>query len=140
MEKKEYSWLIILIVVAVIFNALTISPLIPWQKWLLWSKPAPDKSYLIEFGANEIKLPESEISVNTDEFVEFVAVSSDVTYGLGVFVPDGPMLFQFQVLPGRENKFIWKFDTPGTFDIRSTEYSGPLHPDMFIEDAIKVNE
>lgn len=140
MERKEYSWLIILIIIAVIFNALTISPLVPWQKWLLWSRPDPDKSYLIEFGENQIKLPESEISVNTDQYIEFVAVSSDVTYGLGVFDPDGPMLFQFQVLPGRENKFIWKFENPGSYTIRSTEYSGPKHSDMVIENAIKVSE
>jgi cytochrome c oxidase subunit 2 len=42
------------------------------------------------------------------------------------------------VLPGRENRFVWKFDTAGSYDIRSTEYSGPRHSEMFIKDAITV--
>ncbi|OQY19782.1 MAG: cytochrome C oxidase subunit II, partial [Anaerolineaceae bacterium 4572_32.1] len=62
----------------------------------------------------------------------------DVTYGFGVFRPDGTMVFQMQVVPGYENRILWKFDAPGTYDVRSTEYSGPRHPEMFIEDAIRV--
>jgi hypothetical protein len=66
------------------------------------------------------------------------ATSKDVTYGLGVFRTDGSMVFQMQVLPGYENSMVWEFDAPGSYDIRSTEYSGPEHPHMFVEDAIRV--
>jgi cytochrome c oxidase subunit 2 len=50
------------------------------------------------------------------------------------------MVFQMQVLPGRENNIIWKFDDPGIYDVRSTEYSGPRHSEMYISDAIQVSE
>lgn len=138
MERKEFIWFTILLIIALSFNVITLTPLVPWQRWLLWSEPVPEESYLIEFGDNEITLPDREIEIKAGQYVEFVATSEDVTYGFGVFDPDGPMLFQMQVLPGRENRIIWKFDSAGVYDVRSTEYSGPKHSDMFIEDAIRI--
>ncbi|HEY83278.1 MAG TPA: hypothetical protein G4O01_08355 [Dehalococcoidia bacterium] len=138
MERKEKLWFALLILIAVTFNAVTLSPLIPWQEWRLWSHPTPEKRFFIEMEDYEIRLPEQGIEVNAGEFVEFVVTSKDVTYGFGVFRPDGTIVFQMQVLPGWENKFLWKFDHPGTYSIRSTEYSGPRHPEMFLKDAIRV--
>lgn len=138
MEREERIWFGVLIVVFLAFNAITLSPLVPWQEWLLWSDPTPAQRFSIEFGNYEIKLPEGGIQVEAGQFVEFIATSSDVTYGLGVFRPDGRLVCQMQVIPGYENKLVWKFDTPGLYDVRSTEYSGPRHSEMFIEDAIRV--
>ncbi len=69
-----------------------------------------------------------------------MATSTDVTYGFGVFRPDHTMVFQMQVLPGRENSILWKFDQPGTYDVRSTEYSGPRHSEMYVPNAIRVTQ
>ncbi len=139
MERKELKWFIVLIVVALAFNIITLTPLVPWQSWLLWNRPVPGKSFTIEFKNNEIILPEKELQIDANSYVEFLATSSDVTYGLGVFREDGTMVFQMQVLPARDNKFIWKFSEPGYYTIRSTEYSGPKHPEMVIKNAIKVS-
>jgi len=138
MDREERIWFGVLILVFLVFNAVTLSPLVPWQKWLLWSHPTPDKRVSIEIENYEIHLPPEGIEVWVGEFVEFVATSGDVTYGFGVFRPDSTMVFQMQVMPGHENSILWKFDTPGTYDVRSTEYSGPRHPEMFIENAIQV--
>jgi cytochrome c oxidase subunit 2 len=138
MDVRERRWLYVLIAVFLVFNAVTLSPLVPWQKWLLWSHPTPDQRIFIKMEDYEIKLPAEGIKVKADEHVEFTVTSGDVTYGFGVFRPDGTMVFQMQVVPGYENRIIWKFDEPGTYDVRSTEYSGPRHPEMFIEDAIYV--
>jgi len=124
--------------VFLVFNILTLSPLVPWQKWLLWSHPTPDKRILIEIEDYEIKLPSQGIEIKAGEFVEFTVISKDVTYGFGVFRQDGTMVFQMQVTPGYENRILWKFDAPGTYDVRSTEYSGPRHPEMYIKGAIRV--
>jgi cytochrome c oxidase subunit 2 len=48
------------------------------------------------------------------------------------------MLFQIQVLPNYSNEIVWIFDEPGSYTIRSTEYSGPEHPSMVVPDAITV--
>ena len=138
MDVRERRWLYVLIAVFLVFNAVTLSPLVPWQKWLLWSDPTPDQRISIEMEDYEIKLPAEGIEIRADEYVEFTVTSGDVTYGFGVFRPDGTMVFQMQVTPGYENRIIWKFDATGTYDVRSTEYSGPRHPEMFIKDAIRV--
>jgi cytochrome c oxidase subunit 2 len=138
MDVRERRWLYVLVAVFLMFNAVTLSPLVPWQKWLLWSHPTPDQRIFIKMEDYEIKLPAEGIKIKADEHVEFTVTSGDVTYGFGVFRPDGTMVFQMQVVPGYENRIIWKFDEPGTYDVRSTEYSGPRHPEMFIEDAIYV--
>jgi cytochrome c oxidase subunit 2 len=138
MGREERIWLGVLVVVFLVFNILTLSPLVPWQQWLLWSNPTPTQRVAIEFANQEIKLPPDSIRVKAGEYVEFTATSRDVTYGLGAFRPDGTMAFQMQVIPGYENKIVWKFDTPGMYDVRSTEYSGPRHSEMFVKGAIQV--
>lgn len=138
MERKEKLWLGFLILIAITFNAITISPLVPWLEWKLWNPPAPDQRFTIEMENYEIRLPQKPMEIKTNQFIQFVVTSKDVTYGFGVFRPDGTLVFQMQVLPNYENKFLWKFDTPGTYDIRSTEYSGPKHPQMYLKDAIRV--
>jgi cytochrome c oxidase subunit 2 len=138
-ERSERLWLGLLIVVALVFNVVTLSPLLPWQQWMLWGNPMPSQRIPVEFQNYQIKLPPQGIQVKVGEFVEFVATSKDVTYGLGVFRQDGSMVCQMQVVPGYENKLLWKFDTPGTYDVRSTEYSGPRHSEMFVANAIRVS-
>ncbi len=137
MDKRERVWLIVLIVVALAVNVITLTPLVPWQEWLLWSHPAPAQHFDIAIADYRFQLP-PQMEVRAGEYVEFTATSGDVTYGFGVFRQDGTMVFQMQVVPGHENSIIWKFDTPGTYDVRSTEYSGPRHPEMFVESAIRV--
>jgi len=146
MEKEERIWFGVLILVFLVFNIVTLSPLEPWQQWLLWSSPTPTQRVAIEFENYEIKLPPNGdvlsaskgIQVKAGEFVEFTATSRDVTYGLGAFRPDGTMAFQMQVIPGYQNRLVWKFDTPGMYDVRSTEYSGPRHSEMLVKNAIQV--
>jgi len=140
MDRRERNWLFFLIAVFMVFNVVTLSPLVPWQQWLLWSRPTPDQTVTVEFGDNEIRLPEGGIQVQVGKYIEFIATTDDVTYGLGVFRQDGTLVFQEQVLPGRQNRIIWKFDQPGLYDVRSTEYSGPRHSSMYIPDAIHVTQ
>ena len=136
MDPREKRWLFVLIGVFLAVNIITLSPAVPWQRWLLWSKPNPTKSFAIEVENYQFKLPPMEVKVG--EYAEFTATSKDVTYGFGVFRKDGSLVFQMQVLPGMTNRIVWKFDTAGSYDVRSTEYSGPRHSEMFVADAIQV--
>ena len=138
MERQERIWLGVLAIVFVAVNVVTLTPLVPWHGWLLWGRPTPRQEVRVEFEDYEIRLPLGGIEVRAGEFVRFIATSRDVTYGLGVFRKDGSMLFQMQVVPGYENSIVWRFDEPGIYDMRSTEYSGPRHPEMFVPDAIHV--
>jgi len=137
MEKAEKRWLYVLIIVLVIVNVVTLSSLIPWQSWQLWQNPEPAQVVKVAYNDYTITM-DTPVQIKAGEFVQFSATSADVTYGFGVFREDNSMVFQMQVLPGRENQIIWKFDETGTFDVRSTEYSGPKHSDMVVRDAIVV--
>lgn len=138
MDREERIWFGVLIAIFLIFNAITLSPIVPWQRWQIWSKPAPAKTFSIDIEDYQMKLPTGGIQVKVGEYVEFIATSQDVTYGFGIFRPDGTMVAQMQVIPGYQNKLVWKFDTAGVFDIRSTEYSGPRHSEMYLPNAIRV--
>jgi cytochrome c oxidase subunit II len=138
MEREERIWFGVLVAIFIVFNVVTLSPIVPWQKWLLWSDQAPDQQVSVAFKDDEIRLPSETVEVKAGELVEFVATSRDVTYGFGVFRQDSTMIFQMQVVPGYKNKITWKFKEPGLYNVRSTEYSGPEHPKMFVENAIKV--
>ena len=140
MDPRERNWLFLLVGVFLVFNIITLSPLIPWQEWLLWSSPEPDQRFFLEYDDYQIRMPAEGIEVKAGEYVEFVAESKDVTYGFGVFRQDGTMVFQMQVLPGRESSILWKFAKPGLYDVRSTEYSGPRHSEMYYPDAISVTQ
>jgi cytochrome c oxidase subunit 2 len=138
MDARERRWLYVLIAVFAVFNAVTLSPLVPWQRWLLWDRPTPTQRVELVFEDYEISLPAEGIELRVGDPVEFAATSRDVTYGLGVFRTDGSMVFQMQVIPGYQNSIVWEFDSPGMYAIRSTEYSGPDHPGMFVDQAIRV--
>jgi cytochrome c oxidase subunit 2 len=64
--------------------------------------------------------------------------SKDLTYGFGLFRSDNTMVFQMQVIPGHLNDILWKFDKPGIYTIRSTEYSGPKGAQMILKDVVEV--
>jgi cytochrome c oxidase subunit 2 len=90
------------------------------------------------FADYRVELSPEATQIRVGEYVEFIATSGDVTYGFGVFRQDGRMILQMQVMPGHENRIMWRFDEPGVYDVRSTEYSGPRHPETFLDDAIVV--
>lgn len=140
MEKKERNWLYFLIALFVVVNVVTFSTAIPWQGWLLWDDPVPDQTVNVSFEDYQITFPANLVEIPVDQYIRFVATSADVTYGFGVFRADNSMVFQMQVLPGRENEIIWKFDEPGSYSVRSTEYSGPQHSKMYYPDAILVSQ
>ncbi len=138
MDREERIWFGVLIAIFLIFNVITLSPLVPWQKWQIWSKPTPAQTIAVEMEDYQIKLPSKQVTVKAGQYVEFVATSKDVTYGFGIFRQDSTMVAQMQVIPGYQNRLLWKFDAAGSYDIRSTEYSGPRHSEMYLPNAIQV--
>ncbi len=138
MDRAEKLWFAFLILAALAFNVFTLSPVIPWQRWLLWSSPTPEQRIDITVENYQFGLPPEGIQIGVNKFVEFAVTSKDVTYGFGVFREDGTMVFQMQVVPGYVNRLLWTFDRPGVYAVRSTEYSGLRHPEMFVPNAIRV--
>lgn len=137
-NKREIKFFALLVIVVIIAHVVTLSNLVPWQKWRIWSKPTVVKRYDIEVSDYKFNFPEQPMTINAGQFAEFALTSKDVTYGFGVFRKDGTMVFQLQVLPGYTNRYVWNFSEPGYYDVRSTEYSGSEHSTMLVKNAIHV--
>jgi cytochrome c oxidase subunit 2 len=139
MERSERSWLYFLLAVVLLGNLVTLSPLIPSANYGMWTQPNTVKTITIQVENHHFIMPQEPITVPVGKLVQFVVVSHDVTYGFGVFRKDGTMVFQMQVVPEPyKNTLLWVFDETGSYDVRSTEYSGPQNPLMFVPDAIQV--
>jgi cytochrome c oxidase subunit 2 len=58
------------------------------------------------------------------------ANSVAVNHDFGVYSSNGELIGQTQVIPGKVNKIVLVFKTPGTYYIRCLEYCGFLHYEM----------
>ena len=139
MERKERNWLYFLVAMVLLGNLVTLSPLIPSTNYGFWTQSTPVMTITIQAQDYHFIMPEQPIVIPLGQVVQFVVVSHDVTYGFGVFRKDGTMVFQMQVVPEPyQNTLKWVFDQSGFYDVRSTEYSGPQNPFMFVPNAIEV--
>jgi heme/copper-type cytochrome/quinol oxidase subunit 2 len=139
MHRNERNWLYFLFALVLLGNLVTLSPLIPSANYGLWAQSAPVMTITIQVENYHFIMPQQPITIPVGKVVEFVVVSHDVTYGFGVFRKDGTMVFQMQVVPAPyKNTLMWIFDQPGFYDVRSTEYSGPQNPLMYIPNAIQA--
>lgn len=133
-----YTFVGFLTVLGVSLHLVTYNT-IPWAEMdLNRSDYKPDKTFTITVKDHQFTLPSEKLVINVNDKVLFDVRSEDLTYGFGLFRPDNSMVFQMQVVPGHKNDILWYFDRPGTYTIRSTEYSGPKGVTMVIKDAVQV--
>ncbi len=133
-----YTFVGFLTVLGVSLHIITYNT-IPWTKVdLNRSDYAPDKTFNITVRNHEFILPSEKMVIHLNDLVLFDVKSEDLTYGFGLFRQDNSMLFQMQVVPGHRNDILWRFDQPGLYTIRSTEYSGPKGVFMIVKDAVEV--
>lgn len=133
-----YSFVLFLAVLGVSLHIVTYNT-IPWTKVdLNRGDYTPDRTFNITVVNHAFQLPSEKMVVKKGDLVLFDVKSEDLTYGFGLFRKDNSMLFQMQVLPGHRNDMLWRFDKPGVYSIRSTEYSGPKGTDMVVENAFEV--
>jgi cytochrome c oxidase subunit 2 len=134
-----WAWVALLVVIGVTLHLFTYNT-IPWvQPDLHREGVAVDRSFELTVADHEFSLPEEQLAIGCGETVRFNVLSSDLTYGFGLFRPDNSMLLQMQVVPGHDNELLWTFTKNGSYAIRSTEYSGPAGHQMIIPDAVVVS-
>jgi cytochrome c oxidase subunit 2 len=138
--KVFYTYLALLVITGVGIHILTYNK-IPWVAWELKKEHVkPDRIVEITVKDHKFILPEIKpIVLQCGQKVMFNVKSEDLTYGFGLFRPDNSMVFQMQVIPKYDNKILWIFNESGTFDILSTEYSGPKGAFMKVSKAIRVD-
>ncbi len=133
-----YGWVGLLVCTGVGIHMLTFNK-IPWVKWdINRNTISAEREFNITIADYEFQLPEKRLLIKKGDMVRFNVASKDYTYGFGVFREDGSMVFQMQVVPGSRNDIVWKFETPGPYSIRSTEYSGPKGGALLVKSAVFV--
>ena len=133
-----YSFVTMLVILGVSLHIVTYNT-IPWAEMdLNRADIKADQVFNISVEKHQFTLPAEKMVIKCHEKVLFNVTSNDLTYGFGLFRQDNSMLFQMQVVPGHKNDVLWQFDMPGTYYIRSTEYSGPEGYKMIVKDAVVV--
>lgn len=133
-----YSFVVFLIVLGVSLHIVTYNT-IPWVSMdLNRQELKADKVFDISVENHQFILPSEKLVINVNEKAMFKVTSKDLTYGFGIFRSDNSMVFQMQVVPGHLNDILWKFEQPGVYSIRSTEYSGPKGAQMILKDVVEV--
>lgn len=133
-----YTWIGFLTVLGLSLHMITYKT-IPWSPVdLNRSDYQPDKTFVITMEDHQFVIPSGKIIIDCNDLVLFDVSSKDLTYGFGLFRTDNSMMFQMQVIPGHRNDILWRFDQPGVYTIRSTEYSGPRGASMIEKDVVEV--
>ena len=141
LSNKLFAVLVIFLTVLGVSLHIATSNTIPWVPIdLNRSDYTPERTYNITVASHQFILPEKQLTAKVGELVLFDVKSEDLTYGFGVFREDNTMVCQMQVVPGHRNDLLWKFEKPGKYTIRSTEYSGPKGHRMILKDALIVTE
>ncbi len=133
-----WTYVVTLVVMGTGLHFLTFN-LVPWVPMDLdRANIKAEKTFKINYKDHVITLDENPMRVPCGKYVVFDAYSEDLTYGFGIIRKDHTLVTQMQVVPDNGNDLMWIFHKNGTYDIRSTEYSGPKGAHMVVENAVVV--
>jgi len=141
LKANLFLVLVIILIILGVSLHITTSSTIPWVTIdLNRGDYTPNQVVNITVANHEFNMDKESYTAKVGDLVLFDVVSNDVTYGFGVFRDDNTMVCQMQVVPGHRNDLLWKFEKPGTYTFRSTEYSGPKGHRMIYKDILKITE
>lgn len=141
LKTSLFIVLVVFLTVLGVSLHITTNKTIPWVSMdLNRADITPDKVFNISVEEHQFQLPTDTLNIKVGETVVFNVVSYDLTYGFGIFRQNNSMVCQMQVVPGHKNDLMWKFEAPGIYSIRSTEYSGPKGHQMILKDVIVIKE
>jgi cytochrome c oxidase subunit 2 len=122
-SRRETTWLVVVIVglfgllLATIFY-------VPYGE-----SAGPDKQVMRVTGV-QFAWAIAPTEVRAEIPVEFLLGTRDVTHGFGIYDPDGKLVTQVQVVPGRTQKLVWTFHKAGTYEVLCLEFCGAKHHEM----------
>ncbi len=127
--QRETAWLIVMILALFALLLATIF-YVPYG-----DTAGPGKQVVRVLGVQYAWAVEPA-DVVVDRPVEFRLESREtndqpaVNHGVGVYDPDGTLLFQAQVIPDQVQKVVHTFTEPGTYEILCLEFCGAKHHEM----------
>ena len=134
-----YGYVGVLVTVGVAIHILTFNK-IPWVE-IDFKRDSikANQTFNIVVKDHKFTLPSEKLVIQCKNYVMFDVDSKDLTYGFGLIRQNNSLLLQMQVVPASSNQIMWQFHKNGTYNIASTEYSGPYGgEEMTIKNAVEV--
>jgi cytochrome c oxidase subunit 2 len=120
-SRRETTWLVIMIVTLFALLMGTIF-YVPYG-----DTAGPRGQYVKVTGLQFAWAIDAPQPLVTGRPVVFLARSSDVAHGFGVYNPEGTLIFQAQVAAGLEQKIVHTFTEPGVYEVLCLEFCGAGH-------------
>lgn len=121
LARRERAWLgvVVAILVALLFGTIFFIP---------WARSAADgEKQIVRVEAVQFGWTVDPGTVREDEPVEFILRSPDVNHAFGVYDEHDRLVFQVQVIPGKDQRALYTFEQPGTYTILCLEFCGVGH-------------
>jgi cytochrome c oxidase subunit 2 len=120
LHEHERTWLGIVILVLLTLLLATI-----------WFAPYGDAggkaAQHVRVTAQQFAWTLSPTQIRAGQSVEFRLFSKDVNHGFGVYDSHHRLVFQIQVVPGKEQDVVHTFRSPGRYDVLCLEFCGVGH-------------
>jgi len=123
LAAREKGWFVIAIslLTALLFATIFFTP---------YGKSAGNDAQVMEVKSLQYAwlLPGKPVTAGRP--VEFRLTSQDVTHAFAVYTSGWKLLFQVQVIPGEEQRYVYTFAKPGTYHVACFEFCGIGHDRM----------
>lgn len=123
LARREKGWFVVAVAIltALLFATIFFTP---------YGRTAGSDAQIVEVDSLQYawRLPATPIEAGRP--VEFRLTSQDVSHAFAVFTSGWKLLFQVQVLPGEEQRYVYTFRKPGTYRVACFEFCGIGHDRM----------
>ncbi len=130
-SRREATWLVVVVVALFALLMGTIF-YIPYGE-----SAGPNKQVVRVVGVQFAWAIDAPQGIVTGRPVEFLATTSDVSHGFGVYNAKGALILQAQVTPGHLQKIVHTFAEPGVYKVLCLEFCGAKHHEMISEFEVK---
>lgn len=131
-QAVEKNRVQLMVALAVIGFVVTYVSLRPWPH----EAEASEGVVIVDVTASQWSWELSRKEIPAATPVLFNVQSHDVNHGVGIYDPQGVLLFQTQAMPGVVNRVKYTFREPGAYRVLCMEYCGLAHHGM--TDEFKV--
>jgi cytochrome c oxidase subunit 2 len=123
LAEREKAWFVLAVVIltVLLFGTIFFTP---------YGRSAGSDAQVMEVKALQYAWLVPPTPIEAGKPVEFRLTSQDVSHAFAVFTSSWKLLFQVQVLPGAEQRYVYTFEKPGTYRVVCFEFCGIGHDKM----------
>ena len=130
-SRRETTWLVVVVVGLFALLLATIF-------YVPYGESAGPNKQVVRVTGVQFAWAVTPTEVRAGVPVEFLLGTRDVNHGFGIYDPDGELVTQAQVIPGRTQKLVWTFHEVGTYEVLCLEFCGAKHHEMVTTFEVKA--